>query len=125
MKKLLLVMMIGVLAVCIGCGSQDDKKTSENKPAAPATATAPDAGIPKFKDPEVQKFTEDYTALIKQMKDAKPENMSTLMNKSMEMQKTSQSMAQKLAADQGEMKKFMDYMQSLAVQLQAVQQPKQ
>lgn len=125
MRKLLLIlMMIGALALAVGCGSQDEKKSSDNKPTAPTTTTAPDSGIPKFKDPEVQKFADDYTALIKEMQDAKPENMPKLMDKSMEIQKNSQSMAQKLGTDQVELKKFTDYMQTLAAQLQAAQQPK-
>lgn len=112
MRKLPIVLLIiGVLAISAGCGSDDEKRASENKQAPAVTITTTDASTPKFKDPEVQKLVDDYTALYKQRDDLKnPEKMVGFIKKAAELKKSTLAMQQKLSSDPGELKKYKEYM---------------
>jgi len=120
-RLLIFLVIIGVLALSVGCGNNDEKKASDNKQPVPATTTAPavpDAGPPKFKDPEVQKLVDDYTALYKQRNDFKnPEKMVGFISKAVEMEKTALSLEHKLSGDPEEQKKYKAYMIPLVNQL--------
>ncbi len=116
MKKLLLVTII-LGAFAISCGKKEEVKTEATKTESTSTSTSSD--VPKFKDPEVQKFVDNYASIINDYKKADVTKQTELMAKIQELQTQSQTVGQKLASDQDELKKYTDYIQKLVTEMQA------
>jgi hypothetical protein len=109
MKKLFAV--LALVAVMTSCKDKkkDDKKmeettttssTTEPSKTPPVDAPVEVTGVPKFSDPEVQKFANDYGAFMMQYKAgmSDPAKMTELSNKMQEWSKRSTEIGMKLAS---------------------------
>ena len=105
MKKLFAV--LALVAVMSSCKDKkkDDKKmeettTTEPSKTLPADAPVEVAGVPKFSDPEVQKFANDYGAFMMQYKAgmSDPAKMTELSKNMQEWSKRSTEIGMKLAS---------------------------
>ncbi len=145
MKKVLLSLAVVSLISLTAC--KDDKKATENQAAADSTQTeqpaqaveeAPKAeapadaaastDVPKFADTDVQKFVDDYTAYIKDITAAASSKdmtkMAALSQKGQEWATKSAEIGKKLQANPEDAKKFAEYYQKLATEMQAAMTPK-
>ena len=125
MKKMLLVLL--TLGVIFSCGKKEEPKTDDAKTetqtettAEPAKEDAAATEGATFKDPEVQKYVDDYKAYIKEVtevvtsKDAA--KFAELGTKAQEWATKGQEVAAKLANDPEENKKFEEEMAKLGQQ---------
>lgn len=130
MKKIFAVLaLVGVMTSC------KSKKKDEAKPetttttdatttpatdatTTPATETSTTAvaGVPTFKDADVQKFANDYTAFINEYKAGMtdPAKATELASRLQEWSKKSTEIGMKLATDQEELKKWTDWAMELS-----------
>jgi PBP1b-binding outer membrane lipoprotein LpoB len=122
MKKILAVLALaGVMVSC------NNKKKDEKKPDADTTAVtppvtdnppadAPPAGVPKFTDPEVQKFANDYAAFMAEYKAgmSDPSKLQDLSAKMQDWSKRSTDIGMKLAANPEEAKAWADWVMALS-----------
>lgn len=128
MKKVFAVLaLVGVMASCNN-KKKDEKKpegdtttTQTTTPPADNTTTTPadnSGGVPTFADADVQKYVNDYTAFVQSYLDAyKAKDMTKvqeLAGKMTEWSGKSAQVAQKLAANPDEAKKFSEYMTKLS-----------
>jgi hypothetical protein len=106
MKKLFAVLaIVGVMTSCKD-KKKDDKKTEETTTTTPTTTestTTPPAeiaGVPKFSDPEVQKFANDYGNFMMQYKAgmSDPAKMTELSKNMQEWSSRSTEIGMKLAS---------------------------
>lgn len=133
MKKIFAVLaLVGVMTSC------KSKKKDEAKPetttTTDATTTPTDAtttptttepsntavaGVPSFKDADVQKFANDYTAFINEYKAgmADPAKAAQLATQLQEWSKKSTEIGMKLAKDPEEAKKWSDWAMELSKML--------
>jgi hypothetical protein len=125
MKKILAVLALaGVMVSC------NNKKKEEKKPDADTTAVtppvtdnppadAPPAGVPKFSDPEVQKFANDYAAFIAEYKAgmSDPAKLQDLSAKMQDWSKRSTDIGMKLAAKPDEAKAWADWVMALSKEM--------
>lgn len=128
MKKVLLVLAIAGALVSCGGKKKSDKpagadSTANMKPAdqganTTTPGTAATTGVPTFSDPEVQQFANDATALVNSYMDAaKAKDMSKITELSSKWAgwgTKSTEVAQKLANNPEEAKKWADYWTKLA-----------
>ncbi len=132
MKKLFaLLAIVGVMASCNN-KKKDEKKPDETTTTTTTTTTTETtpttSGVPTFADAEVQKYVNDYTAFVSSYVEA---YKSKDMTKVADMAKTmsdwgsrSTAVAQKLAANPDDAKKFSDYITKLSADLTAAMQMK-
>lgn len=125
MKKLFAVLALaGVMASCNNKKKDEEKKpegdtttTQTTTPPAENTTvdnTAP-AGVPKFSDPEVQKFANDYATFMTEYKTAMsdPAKAADMAAKMQDWSKRSTDIGMKLAAKPEEAKAWADWVMSL------------
>ena len=131
MKKVLFV--LAVAAVMVSCGN----KKKSDKPAevkdtisttTTTTTTTTTSEVPKFSDPEVQQWVNDYTAFVTAYVDAyKGKDMTKVAELSQKMSdwsSKSMTIVQKLAAHPEEATAFSNYLAKLSQELTAAMQMK-
>jgi hypothetical protein len=129
MKKISL--LLAVVSVFSLTSCKDDKNAIENQNVTNSTATqgketsknkSISSEIPNFSDPEVQKHIEKYDAFVKDYLAAIKEKdiikMEELGPKVHEWATKEQLVLKKLAADPTEAKKYNEYIQKLAQEIQ-------
>jgi hypothetical protein len=142
MKKFLAILAIAGVMVSCNNKKKDEKKetTTDSVTTTTPTTTTPtttdntntptttdnstgSADIPKFKDPEVQKYVDDYTAFITSYVNAyKSKDMTKVSTYATEYQQwigKTQSVAMKLSTSPEEADKFSKYMTKLNHDVQA------
>lgn len=94
--------------------------TETTNDGAEATATE---GVPTFSDSEVQKYVDDYTAFIKEYtaaaKSGDATKLSALAGNLQEWNTKSTAIGEKLATNPEDAQKFNEYIQKLALEMQA------
>lgn len=124
MKKLLsLVALAGIMASCNN--TKEDKtetKTGDTTVTTTPTTVEPTTSVetPKFSDPEVQKFVDDYAAFWNDYKTnwndpAKAQEYSQRMT---DWSTKSQSIGMKLANNPDDLKKWNDWWAEMAKKMQ-------
>jgi hypothetical protein len=90
--------------------------TSTTTPTSEATTTAATPGVPKFSDPEVQKFANDYGAFMNEYKEGMkdPAKLADLSKKLQEWSTKAQGMAMKMAQNPAEAKAWADWTMELS-----------
>ena len=131
MKKVLSVIaLVGIMASC----NNKKEKTEETKtdtavvtPPADDTATTTTTTTttttgetPKFSDPEVQKFVDDYAAFWNDYKANwnNPEKMQEYSKKMTDWSTKSQSIGMKLANNPDDLKKWNEWWSEMAKKMQ-------
>lgn len=130
MKKLLPVLFAA--AALASCNDSAEKKetaafkdtttaaTPETKTTTVPSTAAATVEVPKFADADVQKLADEYTAYAKEAATASadPAKAAEYQKKATEWAAKIQPVIQKLASKPEEMKKWSEYMQKLAVEMQ-------
>lgn len=128
MKKVFAVLaLVGVMTSC------NNKKKDEKKPEGDTTTTTTttttenntttttteNSGTPKFSDPEVQKFADDYAAFVKEYKAGMndPAKLADLTAKMQEWSKKSTEIGMKLASKPDEAKAWADWIMQLSKEM--------
>jgi hypothetical protein len=119
MKKLFAV--LAVVAIMTSCKDKNKEETKPSVPTTstpeittpkePTTATTGTAGVPKFSDPEVQKFANDYAAFIAEYKSGMkdPAKLMELSKTAKEWAAKGQSIPMKMAAHPEEAKAWAEW----------------
>ena len=132
MKKLIpVIALLCLMTACKNKKKEETKPTDSTTTTTTTTTTSTEAAsgdIPKFSDPEVQKYVEDYTAFVTgyvaayKTKDyTKIQEWST---KATDLATRSMDISKKLAANPDEATKFSNYMTKLSNDLTAAMQVK-
>jgi hypothetical protein len=112
------------------------KKKDEKKPDATTTTTTTDpnstttttttttsSDVPKFSDPEVQQYVDDYTAFVTSIvaayKSKNATDIAQLSGKMSDWSSRSMSVGQKLAGNAEEATKFSNYVTKLSQEMTA------
>jgi len=126
MKKVLAVLALaGVMASCNNKKKDEPKPegdtttttttTTEDPTTTTTTTTTTDSGVPKFSDPEVQQFANDYAAFITEYKAGMndPAKLADLSTKMQDWSKRSTDIGMKLASKPEEAKAWADWVLAL------------
>ena len=131
MKKFLcMVALSGFLFACNN-DKKEEKQTEETTTTQPTTDVTPadvtptdaptttSGDLPKFSDPEVQKFASDYAAFIKEYKAAgnNPAKLAELGKNMQDWTTRSQAIATKIAADPQEAQKWAQWWMAVSKDL--------
>ena len=131
MKKLFAVLALAGVMVACNNKKKDEKKpegdtttittttTDENPPVTTTTTTTATTEVPKFSDPEVQKFANDYAAFISEYKAGMndPAKLADLSAKMQDWSKRSTDVAMKLASKPEEAKAWADWVMAISKEL--------
>ncbi len=123
MKKLLA--LLALAGVLVSCGNKKkDNPTPTDDTTTTTTTTTPTetptttttTSVPKFSDPDVQKFADDYAAFITSYKAGMgdPAKAVELAKSAEEWSKKSTEIAMKLATNPEEAKAFSEWILALA-----------
>jgi hypothetical protein len=127
MKKLFSMLALFSL-LAVACKDKKDDKTPEptttpttTEPTTTPTTTEPTTtttvpGVPKFSDPEVQKFANDYAAFMAEYKAGMndPAKLADLTQRLQDWSKRSTDIGMKLATKPEEAKAWADWMLAMA-----------
>jgi hypothetical protein len=135
MKKLLVI--LAITGSVVACNNKSDSKETRKDTSATntnATTTSPQVtspentststsgvtiDVPKFKDPEVQKFADDYAAWVITYRAAlkDPAKAQEMQKQSTDWSNRSQALTAKLMADPAEYQKMAMFMMKMTQEL--------
>lgn len=134
MKKILLSLAVVSFIAFTACNKEEAKAT-DNQETVDSTANATEGaeatteegvaaeGTPKFSDPEVQKYVDDYATFIKEYtaaaKSGDAAKLTTMTGNLQEWNEKSATIGEKLAANPEDAQKFNEFIQKLAMEMQS------